>query len=184
MSSGQTQLRKRPAWSGIQPCGLGIVGLREIDPAPPLPVPWHMTWCNVVSHVPSGDAQYLGFLSEEAQMALSRDAREFAAEIANHDWSDAPYRCDRAGHDRSIDRTTTQQLTPAQTDAVRANVMWVVAQVLGHADPNFDEYEFAEACGVNTRTRSGRRDGSISAGLRRTSDGRFCRPGTWDEPVD
>jgi hypothetical protein len=39
--------------------------------------------------------------------------------------------------------------------------MWVVAQVLGHADPKFDVYEFAEACGVNTLTRSGRRSGFI-----------------------
>ena len=28
---------------------------------------------------------------------LSRLAQEFADEIANHDWSDAPYRLDRAG---------------------------------------------------------------------------------------
>jgi hypothetical protein len=62
-------------------------------------------------------------------------------------------------------------------------VMWVVAQVLGHADPNFDVYEFAEACGVNTRTRSGRRDGGIEAGLRRdwSAPGQpLCYPGTWD----
>jgi hypothetical protein len=32
------------------------------------------------------------------------------------------------------------------------NVMWVVAQVLGYADPNFDVYEFAEARGVPTMT--------------------------------
>jgi hypothetical protein len=41
--------------------------------------------------------------------------------------------------------------------------MSVVAQVLGHADPNFDEYELPEACGVDTKTRSGRRDCSIRA---------------------
>jgi hypothetical protein len=34
-------------------------------------------------------------------MALSRLAEAFAAEICNHDWSDAPWRADRAGHDRS-----------------------------------------------------------------------------------
>lgn len=109
-------------------------------------------------------------------MALSRLAREFAAEIANHDWSDAPYRCDRAGHDRTMDHSTCEQL--------RMNVMWVTAQMLGNADPNFDEYEFAEACGVNTTTKYGRRNGSIQAGLRITSDGHYCRPGTWEPSVD
>ncbi|MFD8498011.1 hypothetical protein [Amycolatopsis sp. NPDC059657] len=64
------------------------------------------------------------------------------------------------------------------------NVMWVAAQVLGHADPKFDEYEFAEACGVGILTRSGHRDGSISAGLRKAADGRYCRPGTWEAPLD
>lgn len=117
-------------------------------------------------------------------MTLSRLAREFAAEIANHDWSDAPYRADRAGHNRSTDNRGTDILTPLETDVVRMNVMWVTAQVLGHADPNFDEYEFAQACGVNTLTRTGRQDGSISAGLRKTSSGRYCRPGTWDDPLD
>lgn len=115
-------------------------------------------------------------------MALSRLAREFAAEIANHDWSDAPFRADRAGHDRARDRTQTRVLAPGETDIVRMNVMWVTAQVLGHADPNFDEYEFAEACGVETRTRSGHRNGGISAGLRK-ADGRYCRPGTWEAPL-
>jgi hypothetical protein len=31
-------------------------------------------------------------------MGLSRPARELAAEINHHDWSDAPFRADRAGH--------------------------------------------------------------------------------------
>lgn len=117
-------------------------------------------------------------------MALSRLAREFAAEIANHDWSDAPFRADRAGHDRIRDNTNAPVLKPDETHIVRMNVMWVTAQVLGHADPNFDEYEFAQACGVNTLTRSGRQNGGISAGLRRSADGRYCRPGTWDAPLD
>ncbi|MEU3625978.1 hypothetical protein BS329_30465 [Amycolatopsis coloradensis] len=52
----------------------------------------------------------------------------------------------------------------------------------------FDVYEFAEACGVDTRTRSGHRDGGISAGIRKTSDSdgsnlRFCRPGSWEPPT-
>lgn len=116
-------------------------------------------------------------------MALSRLAREFAAEIANHDWSDAPYRADRAGHDRTKDHSNCKQLSPGETSIVRMNAMWVTAQVLGHADPNFNEYEFAKACGVETRTIHGRLNGGISAGLRQI-DGRYCRPGTWDAPVD
>jgi hypothetical protein len=34
--------------------------------------------------------------------------------------------------------------------------MWVAAQVFAHADPSFDVFEFAEWCGIDTRTRSGR----------------------------
>ena len=118
-------------------------------------------------------------------MALSRLARDFAAEINYHDWSDAPYRLDRAGHQRDHDgRGQTQQLKKDETDAIRTNVMWVVAQVLGHTDPNFDVFEFAEWCGVDTRTQSGRpRSGHIPAGLRYVG-GVVARPGdpeTWDE---
>jgi hypothetical protein len=113
-------------------------------------------------------------------MALSRLAQEFAAEISNHDWSDAPYRFDRAGHDRTVDGNRGDQLKPHEANAVRMNVMAVTAQVLGYQDPNFDEYEFAEACGVDTRTASGRpKSGTIRAGLR-ILNGRYCRPGTWD----
>lgn len=61
--------------------------------------------------------------------------------------------------------------------------MWVTAQVLAYQDPNFDVYEFAEACGVDTKTRSGRRDGGISAGLRE-GNGKYMRPGTWDLDED
>jgi hypothetical protein len=121
-------------------------------------------------------------------MALSRLAQQFADEIRNHDWSDAPYRIDRAGHQRSMDgpNNTTPQLIPQQTDNVRTNVMWVAAQVLGFNDPNFDVYEFAEACGVDTRTSSGRpKSGHITSGLRRRHlDGRWAVPGTYayEEP--
>ncbi|MDQ3690350.1 MAG: hypothetical protein M3406_10015 [Chloroflexota bacterium] len=102
-------------------------------------------------------------------MPLSRLAREFAAEIHNHDWSDAPFRADRAGHQREYDTGHAHlgQLDQTGTDCVRMNVMWVVGQVLGHADPNFDPYEFAEWCGVDTATPSGRpKSGVITAGLR------------------
>ena len=34
---------------------------------------------------------------------LSQMAQDFAAEIAGHDGSGAPYRADRAGHQRSFD---------------------------------------------------------------------------------
>ncbi|WP_019066174.1 hypothetical protein [Streptomyces hokutonensis] len=113
-------------------------------------------------------------------MALSKVASDFAREIRNHDWSDAPYRLDRAGHDRATDtRAGERVLTAEETDAVRTNVMWVTAQVLGHQDPNLDVYEFAEACGINTLTRHGQRDGSIEAGVRKEHD-RYARPGTWE----
>jgi len=119
-------------------------------------------------------------------MALSRLAEAFAAEIRNHDWSDAPWRADRAGHDRSNDSNRVGQqfqLPPDETATVRLNVMWVTAQVLAYMDPNFDVYEFAEAAGVNTRTPSGReRSGHIRAGLR-TLNGQYCRPGTWHPPA-
>jgi hypothetical protein len=112
-------------------------------------------------------------------MALSRVAREFAAEIRLQDWSDAPYRADRAGHNREHDSNRGDRvLSQGETDTVRMNVMWVVGQVLGYSDPNFDVYEFAEACGVDIYTRRGRRDGGIAAGLRRTS-GKYHRPGTY-----
>ncbi|WP_141566252.1 hypothetical protein [Pseudonocardia sp. N23] len=119
---------------------------------------------------------------------MSRLARDFAAEINYHDWSDAPYRLDRAGHQRDHDRhnATPDVLNQAETDNVRTNVMWVVAQVLGHADPNFDVFEFAEWCGVDTRTSAGRaRSGHIPAGLRHDLEtGALARPGdpeVWDE---
>ncbi|MFG1659135.1 hypothetical protein ACGFIY_21640 [Micromonospora chersina] len=112
---------------------------------------------------------------------MSRLAQQFADEIRQHDWSDAPYRADRAGHRRQDDRTPSPQLEPTQTDILRMNVMWVTAQVLGYNDPNFDVYEFAEACGVKTTTKSGNRDGGISAGLRRFSDGGYAQPGTWSD---
>ncbi|KFK87882.1 hypothetical protein IX27_18520 [Streptomyces sp. JS01] len=112
-------------------------------------------------------------------MALSHIARLHADEIRNHDWSDAPFRIDRAGHDRADDGGRGEQLTETQTDRIRMNVMWVTAQVLGFQDPNFDVYEFAEACGVETRTRTGRVDGGIQAGVR-LLNGRYARPGTRD----
>jgi hypothetical protein len=114
-------------------------------------------------------------------MALSRLAREFAAEIAHHDWSDAPWRTDRAGHRRSDDgpqRQTTQTLSDEESGRVRMNAMWVTAQVLIHADPNLDIYEFAEACGVPVRNSRGQVNRGIEYGLRRDPDGRYHQPGT------
>lgn len=113
---------------------------------------------------------------------LSRLAQEFADEIANHDWSDAPYRLDRAGHSREHDsHSTTKVLSDRETDAVRTNVMWVAAQVLLHADPNLDPHEFAAACGVPrriTHNNDGAKSGAITAGLRR-SNGKAAPPGRW-----
>lgn len=119
-------------------------------------------------------------------MALSRLAQQFAAEIAQHDWSDAPYRIDRAGHSRDGDtpaKRSQEVLTTDETRRVRMNVMWVTAQVLGYNDPNFDVYEFAEACGIDTRNSRGGRNGVIDAGLRNWY-GEYMRPGTWEfDPV-
>lgn len=128
-------------------------------------------------------------------MALSRLAQQFADEIRNHDWSDAPYRGDKAGHKREHDTrggvNPYPQLKSEETNLVRLNAMWVAAQVLGYNDPNFNEYEFAEACGVDTRTPSGRpNSGHISAGLRvqwfgdtrvlASVERKWQRPGTYE----
>ena len=113
---------------------------------------------------------------------LSRIALEFAAEIANHDWSDAPYRLDRAGHQREHDSNRgTNVLTLEETDAVRTNVMWVTAQVLLHADPNLNLLEYAQACRVPhwmTHRRDGTPSGALSAGIRKNPDGSIHKPGS------
>jgi hypothetical protein len=114
-------------------------------------------------------------------MALSRLAEQFAAEIALQDWSDAPYRADRAGHRRENDSPgkLTQQLDAAGTETVRVNAMWVTAQVLAYNDPNFDVNEFAKACGIGEYTAAGYRwGGSIVNGLRVARDGSWAEPGT------
>lgn len=117
-------------------------------------------------------------------MALSKLAQQFADEIRLHDWSDAPFRADRAGHRRDMDGppgvNQIPQLTQDHTNTVRLNVMWVTAQVLAYNDPNFNVFEFAEACGVDTRTPSGRpQSGHITAGLR-FWNGQYNRPGTYE----
>lgn len=113
-------------------------------------------------------------------MALSRQAQEYAAEIRLQDWSDSPWRRDRAGHNREHDSNRGDKvLTSHEADAVRMNVMWVAAQALRYNDPNLDLYEFAEACGVSIRTAKGRKNDWIEYGLRFT-DGRPHRPGTYE----
>lgn len=122
--------------------------------------------------------------------ALPRIVREFAGEIAHHDWSDAPFRCDRAGHMRSVDRKLVRsQLDETETAAVKLNVAWVVAQVLGLNGLLRDEddvYEFMEQCGVETRTpTTGRaRSGHIIYGLRRYQNGEFMPPYGMSVPGD
>lgn len=104
---------------------------------------------------------------------LSRLASQFAAEIALHDWSDAPHRADRAGHDRDVDsNSSSEQLTQKQTAIVRLNVIWVTAQVLAYNDPNFDIVEYAHAAGDDRTPK-----GWLEAGLR-GSRGVYNRPGT------
>jgi hypothetical protein len=106
---------------------------------------------------------------------LSRIASQHAAEIRNHDWSDAPWRADRAGHDRKADSKASshEPLNARETDTVRLNAMWVTAQVLAYNDPNFDVVEFAAECGCKLD------EGGLRAGLR-SRDGKFQRPGTWE----
>lgn len=116
-------------------------------------------------------------------MALSRLAAEFAAEIKQQDWSDAPFRPDRAGHQRWMDgnNPAIRQLESDETDILKLNIMWNTAQVLAHRDPNFDVYEYAEACGIANRhiyTSSGRKSGGITGGLRQ-DEGGYHRPGTY-----
>lgn len=116
---------------------------------------------------------------------LSRIAREHAAEIAKHDWTDAPYRADRAGHQRTVDSNRgANTLSDSEADIVKLNVMWVTAQVLMHADPNLPLGEFAAACGLPTSillNNDGRPSGSIPAGIRHNSDGSVSAPGTSQE---
>lgn len=103
---------------------------------------------------------------------LSRLARAFAAEIRGHDFSDSPYRLDRAGHQRDAEspsKRSDQQLTAEETDFVRANVMFVTAQVLKYLDPNLDLHEYAAACGVPrsiTHRTNGSPSGAITYGIR------------------
>lgn len=114
---------------------------------------------------------------------LSRRALEFAAEISSHDWSDAPYRLDRAGHQRSKDRRSLESnqkpLSTVETERLLTNVAWVVAQVLRHEDPNLDIYEFAAACGIPrsiTHRTNGSRSGVLSNGLRWSDDEGVVQP--------
>ena len=115
-------------------------------------------------------------------MALSRFASQFAAEIKNHDWSDSPWRLDRAGHDRNMDRAKSRTLEPDEAENVKVNAMWVTAQVLAYSDPNFSVEEFAVACGLSRRITH-RSDGKFSKGLvngLRTSGEKLAIPGTSD----
>ena len=104
---------------------------------------------------------------------LSRLAQQFAAEIRQHDWSDAPYRGDRAGHRREHDTNRgAKQLSPAEAETVKLNAIWVSAQVLAFNDPNFDIVEFARACDNDTKP------GILKAGLR-GGQGIYQVPGTY-----
>lgn len=109
---------------------------------------------------------------------LSRLAAEFAAEIQKHDWSDAPYVTDRAGHRRSAEAGPV--LSDEEAGRVKTNVAWVVGQVLLHADPNFDLREFAHACDLPRSLRygaSGQPSDAVLDGIRRDDDGEVGPPG-------
>lgn len=112
-------------------------------------------------------------------MALSRDARELAAEIRTHYWGDAPFRVDRAGHHREDDRgwEHKEKLDDSGAASVRANVVMVAIQVLAYRDPNLDPLEFARAAGVDGMSKD-----ALKAGTRRDRDGNLMAPGTrWDD---
>ncbi|MFI6477344.1 hypothetical protein ACIBH1_05390 [Nonomuraea sp. NPDC050663] len=112
-------------------------------------------------------------------MALSRRAQEMAAGIKLQDWSDAPYRADRAGHQRNYEPSFKQSekiLTAEETEKLLWNIIWVTGQAFGYEDPNFDIYEYAEACGANIYNKRGGRNGMIGAGVRLT-EGRYQPPG-------
>ncbi|NMM91860.1 hypothetical protein B2J88_47575 [Rhodococcus sp. SRB_17] len=118
-------------------------------------------------------------------MTLSRLAQEFADEIKQHDWSDAPWRIDRAGHDRETDtKAKPQVLGTEETNRLRWNVVLVTAQVLKYSDPNLELTEFAIACGLPadmTGTIS-RPNGGLAAGIRSNHAHpvpQLAKPGTW-----
>jgi hypothetical protein len=104
-------------------------------------------------------------------MALSRDARELAALIQYHDWSDAPYRFDRALHRRDEDTHCGSDFLDAEeTVSVVLNVTAIGNQFLLYRDPNHNPWEFALACGISPRPHvfnsNGQPSGIISpAGL-------------------
>lgn len=113
---------------------------------------------------------------------LSRIAEDFASEIKQQYWSDAHTRIDKAGHLREDDKISkqTDQLSDDQTDRVRLNVAWVVCQVLKYYDPNLNEHEFVEACGVPhslTRRKDGSPSAAITYGLRFDAEGKAQPPG-------
>jgi hypothetical protein len=49
----------------------------------------------------------------------------------------------------SRSRLGDKVLTPDEEFRVKTNAVWVVAQVLGHRDPNFNVAEFAREAGVH-----------------------------------
>lgn len=125
-------------------------------------------------------------------MSLSPSAAHLAAEIDAQDWSDAPYRIDRAGHHRDDDSHSRlpakDPLTVDEAEYVKTNVMWVTAQVLAYQDPHFDVHAYAAACGISRSIRlrtNGTPSGTIDAGLRtnhRDPQRRYAMPGGTKNP--
>jgi hypothetical protein len=117
-------------------------------------------------------------------MTLSPLAAHFGAEINAHDWRDAPFRFDRAGHRWETDtHRGTEVLPPDQVDCVKANVAAVVAQVLGYTEgaSSFDPHEFFLYAGVARDirlTRGGRQSGAVTASLRINMGPRYDTPGS------
>jgi len=108
-------------------------------------------------------------------MALSRLGQQFAAEINLQDWSDSPYRLDRAGHRREMDSNRgSTVLTEDEAHTVKVNVAWVTAQVLAYNDPNFNLIEYAAACGITLHA------GWLKNGLRTDGASQYHYPGTYE----
>lgn len=121
---------------------------------------------------------------------LTRDQQKRAAEIRAQDWSDAPFRRDRAGHRWEDDSPSKQtvRLDQTQTENLLWNVVVNAAQVYAYEDPNFDVYVFGEACGLPRHmlyNNRGGRDGGLEAGIRKSSaDGSPSRPGPYVNRAD
>lgn len=99
-------------------------------------------------------------------MTLSAFAEQLAAEIRTQ-WAGAPVLLD-------VDARSVEN--------IRLNVMWVTGKVLALNDPNFDIYEYSQACGCAGYSRRFIEGLADLDALRtlpsQSGDGRDSRPGS------